>query len=310
MAHLKRNATFKRRVPLLVLLGGLSACEIPVLRECSGAVERLSGRTTRKPGALENSEIWSGEVTLQGDLFVGNGCSLTVEAGTLVRVLPDDRWAHAHAMHFDGSLVPLPRAAFERASERTSAIVVLEGSLELRGTSSNPVRFRASEGSWSGIVARRPKLLSIRGAEIGDAYRGLEVIGYVSSAPLRIQDSLFERTTLCGLCLGGEDSGRAVAAEIRGNRFRDGGGSGIEAHAFVSGVVEANFFEGYRGTPATPAAAARLRGNALSFLDNTFERNDIGVDCAEASTPGFAGNRFGAGAQANGTDSTCPDFAP
>lgn len=117
-------------------------------------------------GVLAGDQHWSGAVTLTGDVLVPAGSSLTIAAGTTVRVTP------AESTRIDPEFL----------SSGTELLV--RGTLTVAGTADAPVRFVASgpggddfDYGWAGIILDHAYGSSVAGAHISAAETGLLVIG-------------------------------------------------------------------------------------------------------------------------------------
>ena len=111
---------------------------------------------------LTEDTLWQGEVSLDDDLLVPSGISLTIAAGTTVIINP------AESTKIDPEYI----------SHYTEILV--RGSLRTEGTASQPVSFRLAktgEGDdrWAGIIVDHGEA-SLAGSVIGDAEAGLYVV--------------------------------------------------------------------------------------------------------------------------------------
>jgi hypothetical protein len=123
-------------------------------------------------GTLIKDTIWQGNVTVAEDVLVPKGVTLTVRAGTTVRVVS------AESTKTDPEYVsPLTE-------------ITVRGTLNVEGTEKTPVNFvgvEAKTGSWAGIVIDQGGAV-IRSCVIKNADTAL----YVVDGSAKIDDSIFK----------------------------------------------------------------------------------------------------------------------
>ena len=133
-----------------------------------GALPYTGDASTTLAGALHENTTLSGPQTLTGDLIVPAGVTVTVAPGTTFTVATSDSMRAG----VDSSKVEL----------------IVRGTLQVQGTSSSPVTFKAAaagSGQWRGIrVEGGTTSTALSGALIRDAYYGLEVFGTGTVATL------------------------------------------------------------------------------------------------------------------------------
>jgi hypothetical protein len=117
-------AIIYRKILLLLLLATIAG-------GCTSSI--------KKPTVLNRDTVWSGEVTVQGDLILEKGSRLTVLPGTDVVFYPAGNKDHlVDHPHFAGSEL------------------IVRGSIIAEGTAEQPITFRyidpdAPAGSWGGV---------------------------------------------------------------------------------------------------------------------------------------------------------------
>lgn len=100
-------------------------------------------------GTLTSSETWSGVVTLDGDLEVPEGLTLTLAPGTTVKMAASDRLRRAGWVTGD-------QQALRQFGAREQIDLLVKGTLRVEGQPGAPVRFEAGTGvdladQWGGI---------------------------------------------------------------------------------------------------------------------------------------------------------------
>lgn len=116
-------------------------------------------------GAYSGNMIWTGTVTMAGDVLILEGGTLTILAGTQVNVVP------AEGTKIDP----------EYLSAQTELLV--RGNLDIQGTSEAPVRFVVMETSateaiaWSGITLDNAAESHIQHAELERADVAIRCVG-------------------------------------------------------------------------------------------------------------------------------------
>jgi parallel beta-helix repeat protein len=181
--------------PLLLLL--LAACQPPP----QPAAVVLAARPAEYAGAYGGDLVWEGTVTMADDVLILAGGSLTVRAGTEVRVIP------AEGTQIDP----------EYFSSLTELLV--RGRLNIEGTAVQPVRFiiierpGLEEPAWAGITFDAAAG-SVRHAVIERAETGVRCVG---SAP-ELSNNLISRSRYGIIAQAGSHP------KILNNRIEDGEG--------------------------------------------------------------------------------------
>ena len=169
------------------------------------------------PGAsaavLTSDTVWQGSVTVEEDILIPEGVTLTVWAGTVVTVVA------AESTKTDP----------EYLSPHTE--ITVRGGLVVDGAEGRPVRFVGQEkrgGSWAGIIVDGGTA-TVRGCEVADADSGIFVVeGALALAGSTLRENRY------GLVVQGEKARVSVA----GSRIVDndygvftlqGGGVATEA---------------------------------------------------------------------------------
>ncbi|MDO5036649.1 MAG: hypothetical protein Q4D93_06785 [Porphyromonas sp.] len=118
---------------LLILVAGVTSCG-PVKKDNTPEDEPVESEVVSKSGAITANETWKAgnEYQLDGKVYVANGATLTIEAGTKIIGLKKDK------------------------KEDTSALIVTAGSKIMAvGTADKPIVFTSEHGKdsrWGGLV--------------------------------------------------------------------------------------------------------------------------------------------------------------
>ncbi|AKJ02076.1 Putative immunogloblin [Archangium gephyra] len=132
-----------------------------------GALPYAGDVTPILAGAIHENTTLSGAYTLSGDLTIPTGVTVTVAPGTTFTVSTSD----ALQSGLDTGLVEL----------------IARGSLQVLGTDSSPVTFKAAtagSGRWRGIRVEAGTTTALSGALIRDATYGLDVTNSGTTASL------------------------------------------------------------------------------------------------------------------------------
>ncbi|GAB4343636.1 MAG: right-handed parallel beta-helix repeat-containing protein [Desulfobulbaceae bacterium] len=151
---------------------------------------------------LVEDAVWEGAVTLEEDLMVAAGASVTVRAGTVVTVSASDSTKTDPEY-----MAPLVE-------------ITVRGTMTVEGTPENPVVFKldvsssAESDSWAGIIVDGG-MLRVRSATIRDAEAGIWIIGGRSE---------LEETTLTGNRYGlvaqrQQSSTTLIRSTVTGNEY-------------------------------------------------------------------------------------------
>ncbi|NJC87594.1 MAG: hypothetical protein FIB02_03540 [Desulfuromonas sp.] len=182
-----------RRCALLLLLL-LAACQ-PLSRSTAEGPAEYAG-------AYGGNLVWEGTATMAGDVLILEGGSLTIRAGTEVRVTP------AEGTQIDP----------EYYSSLTELLV--RGRLVIEGTAERPVRFtiverpELEEIAWAGVTFDAGAAGTLRHAEIVRAETGVRCI---DSSPELVGNQLRR-------CRYGVISQQGSHPKILDNRIEDGEG--------------------------------------------------------------------------------------
>lgn len=225
-------------LPLLFLL---AACQ-PLSRSAADGPAEYAG-------AYGGNLVWEGTATLAGDVLILEGGSLTIRAGTEVRVIP------AEGTQIDP----------EYFSSLTELLV--RGRLVIEGTAERPVRFtiverpEPAEIAWAGITFDAAATGAIRHAEIERAETGVRC---VDSSP-ELVGNLIRR------CRYGVIAQAASHPKILDNRIEDGEG-GIFCWRGSNPYLKGNHISGHDEEGVFVDADSR------PWLDrNTVTGNAIGL---------------------------------
>ena len=254
-------------------------------------LQPLSALAGTAPRLLRGEVRWQGQVELVGPVVVAPGATLTIAAGTVIRVAA------------------------------AGAGLTVHGRLRVAGTTARPVRF-LTPANWRGIVFRRAEKDSVVEHAL---FAGAATALTGESADFSVHGSRFTRCTT-GIKLLRKASARITgclfvadgigidneirsAPLIRGNRFRDSRQAAILASHNSRGCIEENSFSGNKvGISLQQLYPDRIVGNrfrrngtAISCLQtrqtpsisgNSFEGNDVGLSTRSFSSPGVTQNVF------------------
>ncbi len=239
-------------VALASLFGCLSA---PVPHSVPPTVPQEIG------GQIQGRLVLSGQVVFTGDVLVPRGSSLVIEPGTEI-------------------LVPFSESTKIDPEYLSSATeLLIRGTLEIRGTARQPVRFipqgvpAGEPVAWAGIILDSAETSRIEHAEITRAETGILCIS--SSALLRNNQILG--------CRYGIIAQRDSSPEIRGNRI-SGGEGGVFCWWNSHPLLAENQIAGNEeeGLFVDRASRPTLRGNRITG-------NGIGLAQYGAEISGGAG---------------------
>ena len=149
--------------------------------------------------ALTKDTVWQGEVRVDEDILVPKGVTLTVRAGTVVRVVS------AESTKTDPEYVsPLTE-------------ITIRGSLKVEGTATAPVEFAgvdAKTGSWAGLVIDQGSA-DMRSFRIRNADTAL----YVVDGSVEIRDSILTENRYGVIAQGSGADVRISDSRITGNEY-------------------------------------------------------------------------------------------
>jgi parallel beta-helix repeat protein len=145
---------------------------------------------------LTKDTVWQGQIKVEEDVLVPKGVTLTIRAGTTVRVVS------AESTKTDPEYVsPLTE-------------ITIRGTLRVEGTDKAPVEFAgvdATTGSWAGIVIDQGTAV-IRSCRIRNADTGLSIV----DGGLEIHDSILKENRYGVVALG-----RGADVRVEGSRVTD-----------------------------------------------------------------------------------------
>lgn len=149
-------------------LGKIKLVALALSMIVPASFSQAESRGTDYAGAYNEELVWSGTVTMAGDVLILAGGSLTIQAGTQINVVP------AEGTKIDP----------EYLSPLTELLV--RGKLEILGTAEAPVRFVIADGSkgediaWAGITLDKAEQSRLLHAELE---RADIAVRCVSSSP-------------------------------------------------------------------------------------------------------------------------------
>ncbi|MBI5739253.1 MAG: right-handed parallel beta-helix repeat-containing protein [Nitrospirae bacterium] len=149
---------------------------------------------------ITGDTVWKGEITVNDDVFVPEGVTLTVLSGTTVDVLPSDR----------------TKSEAEYISHTTE--IMIRGRLEVQGTDEAPVVFRIkgdnNKEAWAGIIINGGSAV-IRSCGIHNAETGIYIVG----GSLEIRDSLLKHNRHGLTAWGGQTTVTMVNTKVTENEY-------------------------------------------------------------------------------------------
>ena len=148
---------------------------------------------------ITTDTTWTGEVSVEKDVLVPEGVTLTLAPGTVVRFMPSDS----------------TKTDPEFMSPLTE--MMIRGSLVVDGREDAPVTFLASEekkSGWAGIIVDNGKVI-LRSCIIRDAETGVDAIsGSVSLSNAQLIKNRY------GIIVHGRDTAvRAEATQVKENDY-------------------------------------------------------------------------------------------
>ncbi|MEW6751541.1 MAG: immune inhibitor A domain-containing protein [Candidatus Latescibacterota bacterium] len=247
-------------------------------REGAAMVADLKLDDRRRAGPIVGSAVWSDTVEVLGDVYVGPEAWLRVDAGTVVRVGPDQL-----AQGEDTSRVEL----------------IVDGELSVNVADGAPVRFasaasRPEPGDWVGIRARQLSQLVVLGTTFEHAVTALTVehsqsttlreIGVYRTAShgldlrtdtgwLALTDVQVSQAGGAGLRIAGDGH-----AAVRGAHLSDNAGPGLER---IGGLLELwdSRLAGNGGDSDTSANLVLGSQTQGTIHDNVFA-GGVGIQCS------------------------------
>lgn len=149
--------------------------------------------------SLTKDTVWQGDIKVEEDILVPKGVTLTVRAGTIVRV------ASAESTKTDPEYVsPLTE-------------ITVRGTLKVEGTQKAPVEFVGMDrkpGSWAGIVIDQATV-AIDSCQIRNADTAL----YVIEGSVELRDSLIKENRYGVVVQGSGSHLRITGSSITGNEY-------------------------------------------------------------------------------------------
>jgi len=197
-------------------------------------------------GTISQNTTWSGCITVDGDVKINTGVTLTIAAGTDVRFATTD--------------------AANLGSFSSQCELIVYGTLDVNGTSALPVTLASiatspTEHDWAGIIGYGD--IQLDHVEMRHAEWGVS-----ASEALVVENSLFESNQNADLRLYGDD------AEVSNSTFHAGGGGSIEVMA-SGAALSANTITGdttstFGVKVGSSTAGGTFDGNTISGLSNGY----------------------------------------
>ncbi len=148
---------------------------------------------------ITSDTTWSGEVSLDKDVYVPEGVTLTVSPGTVINVIPSE------STKTDPEFMSFRRE------------IIVRGTLVADGKKGSPVTFlspKKEKSEWAGILIDGGNVI-LHSTTVRDAETGVDII----QGSLTARDSLFTNNRY-GLAAHGKDTSvRIGASEVRENDY-------------------------------------------------------------------------------------------
>ncbi len=277
------------------------------ISSCSGDTQFVSN--AERHGELQTSEIWTGDITISGDILIGENCTLTIEPGTVVTFTANsDSTNHGFTTPITDDSFPNDPAT--KPSE-FSGIELWGGSLVAIGTVDDPITFTSDttskiSGDWHSIALRQAgSTLDIQYSIIEYAYYGIQLNETTSDDYVTIENNKIREIVACGICLG-VDVNKPVEITISNNEISACGHEGIDLHENASATIEYNTFFDNRGKFVDDEHESGGNGvvvdksNNSIIRYNTFLRNNQGIACiTDGTDPTIESNTYGTGDNEN-----------
>lgn len=209
---------------------------------------------------LIKDTVWQGDVRVEEDVLVPKGVTLTVRAGTTVRVVA------AESTKTDPEYVsPLTE-------------ITVRGTLKVEGTDKAPVEFGGTDaktGSWAGIVIDQGTTV-MRSCRIRNAETAL----YVVDGTLRLHDSVLKENRYGMVAQGKEADVRIEGSRITENEygvFTFQGARLLSKESLVAGNRKKDNYSATSKEATPPATLAAIAEPPVSrrYQDEVFRGDTI-----------------------------------
>lgn len=221
---MRKGALVLLIVVLIILIGGYFVFNKP-----DGEVKMISD--TSVSGVIDQDEVWSGNISVTGDVEVEKGVTLTILPGTIVTVSAFNDDQHKGNDHPHDP--PFPKDPDRK--ETQSTVIQINGILNASGTADKKIVFTSDKKQttydWDGLYIAHGRL----------EYALVEYARYNNiqeSSDVVISNSIFRNSLEDCLGIG---HARPVSPQILNNEFYNCGHEGID-NAGGSAIIKGNYF--------------------------------------------------------------------
>jgi len=271
----------KKLILILLLIIFLSGC-IKQEPEVTTTAPKGSEVTTAPKGPVEihyqsisggirEDQIWSGTIHVTGDIQVEEGITLTIEPGTMVKVVAMSDDQHGGTDHPHDP--PFPKDPDRLETQSTK--IFITGTIQAIGEPDNMITFTSDSENpttwdWDGLDIKHGKLeyVIIEYAR----YNGLQ------SSDVVIANSIIRNSLECCLCIG---HNKAISPQILNNDIYNCGHECID-YAGGSALIKGNHFHRenpeIQPDPEKGGCGVVVYMNAYPTIeDNTFEKHSNAI---------------------------------
>jgi len=187
----------------------------------AGHTVTINWTETTIAGTLDSDETWSGDVSLEGDITVPEGVTLTILPGTTV----------AFPAFFDSTY------SGENSSQSE---LIVNGTLLAEGTEGEPILFTSDapwnsrKGDWLGICVNGN--LRLKNALVEYATYGIKFVGDEDADEIHIQNCTIHHNSGHGIDVY-VDSDANISAFIDSSTISDNDGNGISCRAYTGNTT-------------------------------------------------------------------------
>ncbi len=182
-------------------------------------------------GTISQNQVWSGNISVTGDITVKKGVTLTILPGTIITVtaFSDDQHGGVDHPHDE----PFPKDPDRK--ETSSIVIQINGFLNASGTPNNKIIFTTDKKQttydWDGLYIVRGRLdfVIVEHARYNNIQETSDVI---------ISNSIIRNSLECCLCIGHY---KPVSPQILNNDIYNCGHEGID-NGGGSAIIRGNYF--------------------------------------------------------------------
>ena len=213
-------------VSVVFLLFILIGCSVSEKSE-----EKIAISSTSISGTIDKDQVWSGNISVTGDITVEGGVTLTILPGTIVTVTAFSDDQHGGIDHPHDEAFPKD----PDRKETSSTVIQINGFLNASGTPDNKIVFTTDKKQttydWDGLYIVHGKL----------NYALVEYARYNNiqeSSDVIISNSIIRNSLECCLCIG---HFRPVSPQILNNDIYNCGHECID-NGGGSAIIKGNYF--------------------------------------------------------------------